>query len=293
VIQLADQKPAEVSIRGLIGQAITLVIILFLTKISNGSLISLSLAVCLTSLSILIISSIILYVNQYKQVRPKFSMFDFKLSKDLLNIGFKFFIIQIAGVIQFQTANFLIIRNFGAEDVTSYNIAYKYFSILIIAMGVIIMPLWSAVTDAYSRKDNDWIITTSKKYIYIACIFAIIGAVMLGSSNTMYKLWIGNSKVHISFLLSFCIYVYTTLYIFGSIFVGILNGIGELKIQFISAVISPFLFVGLVYTFIHILNWRVESIIIASIMSNFNAYILAPIQFFKIFKNKNHIKLKD
>ena len=41
-----------------------------------------------------------------------------------------FFIIQIAGIIQYETANIIIAQILVLHDVTSYNIVYKYFGII-------------------------------------------------------------------------------------------------------------------------------------------------------------------
>ena len=47
-----------------------------------------------------------------------------------MNIGLDFFIIQIASIILFSTDNFIITQLFGPEQVTPYNIALKYFTII-------------------------------------------------------------------------------------------------------------------------------------------------------------------
>ena len=48
----------------------------------------------------------------------------------------KFFIIQIASIIQFQMSNFLILKYIGAVEVTEYNIAYKYMSVIMMIWGI-------------------------------------------------------------------------------------------------------------------------------------------------------------
>lgn len=45
---------------------------------------------------------------------------------------------------------------FGPDQVTIYNLSYKYFSVLIMAFSIVISPLWSAITEAYVRKDFKW-----------------------------------------------------------------------------------------------------------------------------------------
>ena len=48
-----------------------------------------------------------------KNIVPSFSKIKVLLCKRIFNLGIIFFIIQVAGVIQYETANIIIARNFG------------------------------------------------------------------------------------------------------------------------------------------------------------------------------------
>ena len=65
---------------------------------------------------------------------------------------------------------------------------------------------------------------------------------------------------------------------FGSVFVSILNGAGQLNLQMYSCLVSPIVFLGVFYICNQILELGVVSVIIASILSNFNGFLIAPIQ---------------
>ena len=71
--------------------------------------------------------------------------------------------------------------------------------------------------------------------------------------------------------------IYIMTLMFGTVFVHILDGAGILKAQTIACTVAPFIFLGLCFLFIH-LGWGVKSIIIASILANFNGWLLAPAQ---------------
>jgi len=74
-----------------------------------------------------------------------------------LSLGEIFFFIKIGGILLFQTDNIIIIRLFGPEKVTTFNIAYKLFSVIIMGFAIIMTPFWSAFTDAYAKQDFEWI----------------------------------------------------------------------------------------------------------------------------------------
>ena len=73
--------------------------------------------------------------------------------KSITSLGFQFFIIQIAVIVIFTTDKILITQLFGPEYVASYDVVFKLFSIITIAHGILMAPLWSAYSDAYHRND--------------------------------------------------------------------------------------------------------------------------------------------
>lgn len=273
---LAEQRPADASFRTFIQQLISLGVIYILTITTKGSLVNLCLALCLSPLIVVLLFNITLFRNRYKKFAPSIKNIDFKVAPELMKLGIQFFIIQIAAIIQYQMINFLILRYYGASEVTSYNIAYKYFSTLTMVWGILTTPLWVAVTDAISKQDYSWIKNTQKKYLITFCGFLAIGVLMLLVSTYIYNFWVGEN-VPVPFVLSAWVLAYNLVTMFGSIFVMIINGTGELKIQTYASLISPFVFIGCSMLLIK-LGLGIEAILISSIISNFNGIILAPIQ---------------
>ncbi|EXY10474.1 lipopolysaccharide biosynthesis protein, partial [Bacteroides fragilis] len=206
-----------------------------------------------------------------------------KSAKHILSLGVKFFVIQIAGVVLFQTSNFIIIRNFGPDEVTNYNIAYKYFSVLIMSMTIFNTPLWSAMTNAFVLKDYLWISKTVNKFLLISTVFGLLGVIMLFISPFVYRIWIGE-LVDIPFSLSFSLFIYNLLSLYGGVYCGVLNGIGRLNIQFIASIFAPFIFVVSSFILINFFKLGAEALVYSLIIANFNAYILAPIEYYKFRK---------
>ncbi len=286
-ILLADQKPAKSSLIDLLGQVFSLLFILILVKTTQGSLIKLGIALCISPLIVLIGANLIFFSGAYKKYRPVISLVRFKYAKDLFNLGVIFFIIQFAGIIQYQTANIIIARNFGTVDVTAYNIVYKYFSVLNMIFTIFIIPFWSASTEAYQKNDIQWIKNGIKKYNLVNILLALAGLVMLIFSGTVYRLWLGEGKVDIAFSLSLWGFLYFNVLMFGGKYVNFLNGISALRIQFIACLISPFLYVAIAILLIRNYHLGVYSLFIASIIANFNGFILAPLQYHKIIVEKS------
>jgi len=207
------------------------------------------------------------------------------LSGNIFSLGVKFFVIQIAGIVQFQIANLLLIRYYGPAEVTNYNIAIKYFSLLPMAMAIALTPMWSAVSDAHSQNDRDWIVNAVRKYNKLGAIICLAGVVMLVLSGISFKFWIRNEQVQIPFTLSFWVFVFSALNVYGATYSCALNGAGALNVQFVACLFSPFIFLLACYVLIGIFKFGVSAIVISSIIANVNGYILAPIQFKRIFES--------
>lgn len=156
----------------------------------------------------LISSSIWFYTHRFRKFAPSLKYVKFDFARDLMSLGLKFFIIQMAGVILYQTSNIIIAQLFGPEQVTPYNIAFRYFGIITMAFSIIMMPFWSATTEAWIKKDILWIKNIINKLIFVWVLIGITTVIMLIFSNFIYKLWVGKEiKVPISISAVIALYV--------------------------------------------------------------------------------------
>lgn len=292
-VMLADQKPAGSSFINLLGQVISLGIIFVLVKTTEGSIVNLGLALCLSPLIILILANLFLFNGIYKRYRPAYSKVQFKYARELFSLGAVFFVIEIAVIIQFQTANIIIARNFGTADVTSYHVVHKYFGMINMVFAIFLSPFWSASTEAYQKSDFQWIKNGLRRYNQLYILLVAVGCIMLIFSNFVYRIWLGEGTVEIPFKLSLFGFLFFITSMFGAKYVSFLNGISALRIQFIACLFSPFLYILLVIFLIKGLNMGVHALFIAAIAANFNTFILAPIQTDKVLnKGKKGIWIK-
>jgi O-antigen/teichoic acid export membrane protein len=292
-IIIAGQEPAKASLIDLVGQIISLVAILFLIYTTEGSLIYLSLALCIAPIVALILANLFFFRGGYRRYRPILSAVRLRESKALFGLGVYFFVIQFAGIIQFETANFIIARNFGTSDVASYNIVYKYFSILNMLFAIFLAPFWSASTEAYIKKDFQWVRNGIRKYNLLNIFFLLVSVVMLVLSDEIFEIWLGENEVKIDFRLCLWAFIFFNLSIFGGKFCSFLNGINALRLQFLSCLISPILFLVAAFLLIKYLESSAYVLFVAAIISNFNGFLLAPVQYYMIIiRGKGGIWLK-
>jgi O-antigen/teichoic acid export membrane protein len=290
-ILTADQQPAKASLIDMLGQLMSLAIIFLLTRVTNGSLLYLGLAVGVAPTIVLVSANLFFFNTKYKAYKPSIKFVRKEYAKDIMKLGVKFFVLQISAMIQFETGLFLIAFFFGTKEVTNYNIAFKYFSVLQMGFSILLSPFWSGVTDAYNKGEVEWIKNAIKKYLLILVPFIITGLIMLAASDKIYDLWVGKKLIHIDFRISMLCLIYFSTGMFASIFVSVINGIGALRLQFISAVVGSVCFFLLSVTFIKVFHMGMQSILLSSIITNVFGYIIAPIQVYNIFYKKSEARI--
>ena len=228
-VLMAMQKPAFVSLINFFGQLLALIIIFILTKITiTGNLLYITLAIIGCPIFVQLIASIWLYASRFKHLAPSIKNINLKLSKDLYQIGGKFFIIQVGAIVLYQTDNIVISQVLGPQEVTPFNAAYKIFSVILMVFVIIATPFWSALTEAYTKKDFSWIkhvFSRMQKYWLMSSATTIILVII---SPFIYKLWLGNT-MHIHFLLSIAMGLYIIGYTWMILLSYFLSGIGKVN----------------------------------------------------------------
>lgn len=230
-VLIAVHDPALSSFISLIGQAAILITIIILKLTATGSLFIMVLVLSFAPLIVVVVASIILYKTRLKKIAPSFFFIDFRYAKSISSLGSVFFFIQIGTLILFQTDNIIIAKILGPEYVTKFNIIIKLFSVIIMLFSIIATPYWSAFTDAYTKKDYNWMTNSIKKLrqVWLFVSLIIIPAVVL-AAKLICKVWIGDSIV-IESSLSFIVGIYTILNLCLIINCYFLNGVGKLRMQ--------------------------------------------------------------
>ncbi|WP_456379195.1 lipopolysaccharide biosynthesis protein [Lutibacter sp.] len=283
-VYLANQHHSiQVKIQ-FITQVLSLLIIWFLTKTSKSSLLVFGAVFSALPVILLLFLNLFAFTGTYQALKPKYSLFQKKCLKDLMGIGINFFIIQIAALVLFSTDNLIISKLFSPAEVVPYNIAFKYFSIVTMAYSILITPYWSSFTDAYAKKDYEWIKKSVKNIQKIWLLIPVALLIMILISNWFYHIWVGDT-VAISIGLTVSMALFVLLTTFNMVYVNFINGVGKIKLQLITSLISMTINIPLSIYFAKYLGWGVNGVILATCFSLGYSVILRPIQYYKIINN--------
>lgn len=279
----ALQLPAVNNLIGLGGHILSLVAILVLRHTVPGSLFWVAIVYSAAFPMVYLLCYPVTFFKLYPYLAPSFRFFRKDYLKDLFSLSIMFFVLQVMALVLFSLSNVIISNLFGPDQVTPYNIAYKYFSFIPIFFSLLLAPIWSATTDAYAKGDLQWIKSGISKIRKILLWVAGVVILMIACSGLVYKLWIGDA-VEIPIEMSIMMGIYVMLIQYSLAYSSILNGMGKLKLQTINIIVVAILFYPLCYFFAQF--YGVNGILVGMITVNISGAILNTIQLQKLLRQE-------
>lgn len=216
---------------------ISLIGVLYLTWFTKGNLFYLVVVLAIAPVLSMVISSIYFFSTDLKFLRPAIKQINFKSSKGLFSTGWMFFIIQLGSLALYQTSNIIIAKVLGMEEVSIFNVVFKYFTALFMVVTVILNPYWSAFTDAFELKDYGWMRKNVNNLRMIFLIFVFISSICIWISPVIYNLWLGDS-LSVPFIVTLSVGIYFMLFFWYNIHVTFIYGVGKLRIQMMAIIIG-------------------------------------------------------
>ena len=248
----------------------------------RGSLLKLAIIYALATIGSNIALTIYLF-SKYKNLIPSIKYFSMEYAKPLISLGVKFFIIQMAALIIFSTDNLIITQILGPSEVTPYNVIYKVFSIVLFIHTIIITPLWSGFTEAYTKGDFKWIKNKFRKLsIYTALLTFLIVAIIF-SFKYILLFWLKNLSFY-KLPLIITMGVYTFVMVWNNNFAYFLNGISEVRLQLYTDIIGAFVNIPLSIFFAKNAGFGIAGVALGSIVSLSFFAIVGPLQTVHILK---------
>lgn len=265
VVLKADQRAAISDIFKPIGSIISLVVVLLLGVFSSNSLFFASLAMSVPFVLVLLIANVYYYFKDYKCFRPSFKFFDKHLLRDIYSLGLKYFLGQVAALIVFSSSNILLSNLISPQEVTVYNIARTYFSLMVIFYTMILIPFAAATTEAFVRKDYGWIKRSMKKLNLVATLLAVAMLFMLLISKYAIHFWVGDAVI-VPISLGIALTIYYIISVFVSPYANFLGAVGKLNIQVCIAIFKIVVFIPAAIFLIKL--WGAIGLVVAIIVIN-------------------------
>ena len=257
-IYTADQNHSMQGKISFFNAAVSLLLIWLLTLTTKSSLIIYGVIFSVLPVVILLIINLYAFNNKYKHFKPEKLYWKKEHLKNIFGLGISFFIIQLAGIILFSTDNFIITQIYGPKEVVPYNVSYKYLSISLMILNIMVAPFWSSITEAYTKGDLVWI-----------------------------KKSMQNLVIVIPFSLTVSMATLTIITVLYTPFTYFINGTGKIRLQKYTLLITSVFNIPLSFFLAKFIFFGTEGVVIATIVCLTPHLILCPIQYYKIINKQD------
>jgi O-antigen/teichoic acid export membrane protein len=153
-------------------------------------------------------SNLWVHLRNKRWLRPTPRLISISRANELLNSGVGFFILQVAGLIAFNSDNLIITHFLGAAEVAPYSVTWRLAGYSAVLQTAIFPSLWPAYSEAYARRDFIWVRRTYWRAVRFALgstTLAVAGLALFGRS--LIRWYIAPSAVPTrSLLLTICLW---------------------------------------------------------------------------------------
>lgn len=285
-VHLAYQKAALATLILLFTNFFAVVFIFFLIRFAPGSL--LYAGICYGLSMVLANVALISYsLKKHNEILPSLKFFRLDKIREITHLGGKFFLINIASIIMFTTDSIIITQVLGPAEVTPYNVVYKLFSVLIIAQGVIVNPLWSAYTDAFIKGDYKWIKDVLKKLNLLMAPMIAVVVLLIVFARDIINIWVGENIVYPNMLVVL-MGLYTVILYWNNVYAYFVSGAGKVELQMYSSIIAGLINIPLSIYLAKNMGMGLNGVILGSIISLCIFAVIGPVQTYYILNKSSN-----
>jgi O-antigen/teichoic acid export membrane protein len=281
-IFLADQKPALSSLIDCSGVVCSLLLLFILKDWLVGSLFNLALIITIPTFVISFIVTLFAFNKNYRKLKPSLKCFNLKISNKLINLGLRFFLIQLSALIILQGSNIIILKFIGAEEVSVFSLVYKYFNVIVTIFTLVLTPYWSFFTDSYAKNNYNQLKQGFKQLLISWLAISLVGVVMWIALPFSFKIWL-NQELDIPAYLPVSLLLFSVFSNLGSVFIYFLNGTSS-YLNFQLAIVLVFAVLLYPLSAYLLPTYGVLGVVFTMFFANSYGVLFAPYLSYKVLK---------
>lgn len=141
-----------------------------------------------------VMNSVAFFGWMRKDIRPSLGNASWAAAAEVMRIGGLFFLLQVAAAVCYNSDNFIIAQILGAAVVPQYAVPERLFSLITMAVTMVVMPLWPAYREAIVRGDIAWARRTLTRSLgmMVSCAAIAAGALVI-LAPFIIRMWVGPS----------------------------------------------------------------------------------------------------
>jgi len=224
------QRVPVANMFAMLNSVLGLVAIILVVRM-HGSVVNLMAAFCAAMLTGTVLLNLWMGLRHEPRIRPTPGKVRFGAAREILSHGMLFFVLQITGLIVFNTDNFIIAHFLGAEQVTPYAVTWKFVGYVSVLQSLLVPSLWPAFSEAYLGRDIVWISKTYGRVMRATLVTVGVGSLLLGfAGRWIIGLWAGKAAVP-GLALLWCMCFWAVLYCICTNQAALLAATQRLRLQ--------------------------------------------------------------
>lgn len=157
---------------------------------------------------------------------PRIRHLRYGAARTMFQSGGEFFILQIAGLVVFNSDNLVVVHYLGPVEVGAYSVAWKLTGYAMIAQTLLMPALWPAFSEAFARRDLAWVRQTFWRTMWltmgVATSFSIL---FVFAGRWLIGVWAGKAAVPSqSLILLMCVWVLISTFMGNTATVHVAKG---------------------------------------------------------------------
>ena len=238
------QRVPVANMFAMVNSVLGLVAIILVVRM-HGSVVNLMAAFCAAMLTGTVLLNLWMGLRHEPRIRPTPGKVRFGAAREILSHGMLFFVLQITGLIVFNTDNFIIAHFLGAEQVTPYAVTWKLVGYVSVLQSLLVPSLWPAFSEAYLGRDIVWISKTYGRVMRATLVTVGVGSLLLGfAGRWIIGLWAGKAAVP-GLALLWCMCFWAVLYCICANQAALLAATQRLRLQAAMGTLAAILNLGL------------------------------------------------
>lgn len=187
----------------------------------------------------------VLFGRRRRDLAPHRRDVDRRAVLTLARLGGLFFVLVSASALAYQTDALVISAVLGVEEVTPFSVVVRLFSLPLLAVTIMLTPLWPAYGDAMARGDSAWLRRSLHRSTALSlAVVAPSSLLLLAFGRPIVHAWVG-SDVTPPLLLFAALAAWNVLNAVTQPMAMLFNGAGVVTVQVVAAIVMTVVNVAL------------------------------------------------
>ena len=211
---------------------------------------------------------------------PRVRHFRYGAARTMFQSGGEFFLLQIAGLVVFNSDNLVVAHYLGPAEVASYSVAWKLAGYAAIAQTLLMPALWPAFSEAFARGDLGWVRQTFRRTMWLTMGIATgFSVLFVFAGRWLISVWAGRAAVPSQeLMLLMCGWVLISTFMGNT--ATVLVAKGEIRVQAWCSMAAAVL--NLVLSIFWVQRIGAAGVILGTIVSYLT--VLVPVQTWACFR---------